>query len=113
MYLYYVEREEEKKDEEIKFENEELDKLFQKIIQKDQTILPEVRKHYDHVIKLIDENNVTSKPSYRIPEAHKEEVNRQIAELLKKGFIEESDSPFAAPVIAIKKQDNSIRLCCD
>lgn len=45
---------------------------------------------------------------YRYPEVHKEEVNRQIQEMLKDGIIRESTSPYNSPIwIVPKKQDFS------
>ena len=40
-----------------------------------------------------------------------EELKAQINSLLEKGFIVNSNSPFAAPVLFVKKQDGSLRLC--
>ena len=49
--------------------------------------------------------------AYRVPENLKAEVNRQIAELLRLGFITESNSPMASPVVAILKRSGSVRVC--
>ena len=39
--------------------------------------------------------------AYRVPEFCKPEVNRQIAELLRLGFIEPSSSPMASPIACV------------
>jgi len=40
-------------------------------------------------------------------------VNIEIAELLQAGIIEESDSPWAAPILVVPKPDGTGRLCTD
>ena len=49
---------------------------------------------------------------YRIPENLKAEVNAQIAELLRLGFITESNSAMASPVVAVlKPHGRGVRVC--
>ena len=49
---------------------------------------------------------------YRIPENLKSEVNAQISELLRLGFITESNSAMASPVVAVlKPQGRGVRVC--
>ena len=43
----------------------------------------------------------------------REEVERQVQELLAKGLIQPSDSPWASPVVLVTKKDGSKRLCLD
>ena len=45
--------------------------------------------------------------AYRVPQQHKEEVNRLIAELLQRGFIELSTSPQASPFVVVLKQPDA------
>ena len=42
-----------------------------------------------------------------------EELKKQLTELLKKGFVEPSKSPFGAPVFFVKKADGSLRMVCN
>ena len=42
-----------------------------------------------------------------------DELQKQLTELLKKGFVEPSKSPFGAPVFFVKKADGSLRMVCD
>ncbi|XP_077282383.1 uncharacterized protein LOC143908567 [Temnothorax americanus] len=41
---------------------------------------------------------------YRLPEKHKEEVNRQVKEMLKNGIIRPSTSPWNAPLLVVPKK---------
>ena len=41
------------------------------------------------------------------------ELQTQLQELLDKGFIRPSMSPWGAPVLFVKKNDGSMRLCID
>jgi hypothetical protein len=43
----------------------------------------------------------------------REELEKQLKELLAKGLIEPSTSPFGAPVLFVRKKDGSLRLCID
>ncbi|MCQ7691370.1 reverse transcriptase family protein, partial [Salmonella enterica] len=54
-----------------------------------------------------------SKPLYRMAPIELEELKKQIQELLDKGFIRPSVSPWGAPVLFVKKKDGSMRLCID
>ena len=42
-----------------------------------------------------------------------EEVNKQIKELLEKGYIRLSSSPWGAPVLLVEKKDGTLRMCVD
>ena len=48
-----------------------------------------------------------------LPHSYETEVNKQIEDLLDKGVIGISDSPFASPIVPVVKRDGSIRICCD
>ena len=49
----------------------------------------------------------------RVPINYREEVERQTKEMLAKGVVEESVSPWSSPVILVKKKDGSLRYCVD
>jgi len=65
-----------------------------------------------HVINIKDSNPIKQAPR-RIPLHLKEEVNRIIEEMKSQGVIEESQSPWASPVVLVKKKDGSLRFCVD
>ncbi|KAJ0610183.1 putative nucleotidyltransferase, Ribonuclease H [Helianthus annuus] len=50
---------------------------------------------------------------YRLAPTEMKELRTQLDELLAKGFIRPSSSPWGAPVLFVKKKDGSMRLCID
>ena len=52
-------------------------------------------------------------PPYRIPQAFKEEVQKELKEMLEHGTIEPSTSDWASPMVTVQKKDKSLRLCVD
>ncbi|RVW81511.1 Retrovirus-related Pol polyprotein from transposon 17.6 [Vitis vinifera] len=54
-----------------------------------------------------------SKAPYRMASLELKELKIQLQELLDKGFIRPSVSPWGAPVLFVKKKDGSMRLCID
>ena len=54
-----------------------------------------------------------AKSPYRLAPAEMQELSSQLNELLKKGFIRPSFSPWGAPVLFVKKKDGSFRMCID
>jgi hypothetical protein len=54
-----------------------------------------------------------SKRPYRMPPAELAELKKQLQELLDKGFIRPSTSPWGCTALFVKKKDESLRLCVD
>lgn len=54
-----------------------------------------------------------SKAPYRMAPKELQELKIQLQELLDKGFIRPSVSPWGAPVLFVKKKDGSMRMCID
>ncbi|GJT55108.1 putative reverse transcriptase domain-containing protein [Tanacetum coccineum] len=50
---------------------------------------------------------------YRLAPSEMKELSKQLQELLEKGFIRPSSSPWGAPVLFVKKKDGSFRICID
>ncbi|GJR65787.1 putative reverse transcriptase domain-containing protein [Tanacetum coccineum] len=50
---------------------------------------------------------------YRLAPSEMKELSVQLKELMEKGFIHLSSSPWGAPVLFVKKRDGSFRMCID
>ena len=70
-------------------------------------------REVEFTIDLILETEPISIPPYRMAPAELRELKAQLEELLSKGFIRPSISPWEAPVLFVKKKDGSLRLCID
>nr|GFC90586.1 putative reverse transcriptase domain-containing protein [Tanacetum cinerariifolium] len=64
-------------------------------------------------IELIPGAEPISKAPYRMAPLELKELKDQLQELLERGFIHPSVSPWGAPVLFVKKKDGSMRLCID
>ncbi|KAJ0456921.1 putative nucleotidyltransferase, Ribonuclease H [Helianthus annuus] len=67
----------------------------------------------DFRIDLIPGANPVAKAPYRLAPSEMRELSNQLQELLEKGFIRPSTSPWGAPVLFVKKKDGSFRMCID
>ncbi|KAJ8032705.1 hypothetical protein HOLleu_26306 [Holothuria leucospilota] len=65
-----------------------------------------------HTIHLTSQVPIRSKP-YQVPHAMVDSVKCEIQSMLEMGVIEPSTSPYASPVVLVRKKDNSIRFCVD
>jgi len=64
-------------------------------------------------IELIPGTDPISRRPYRMPPNELAELKTQLNELLKKGLIHPSSSPWGCPTIFVMKKDQSLRMCVD
>jgi hypothetical protein len=67
----------------------------------------------EFIIELQPGTAPISKRPYRMPPNELAELKIQLQDLLDKGFIHSSASPWGCPALFVKKKDNSLRLCVD
>ena len=67
----------------------------------------------EFLIELLPGTGPISKRPYRMPANDLEEIKKQIKELLEKGYIRGSSSPWGAPVLLAEKKDKSLRMVVD
>ena len=65
-----------------------------------------------HHIKLTSDQPVRSRP-YPVPYSLRESLKKDVTDMMKMGVIRESSSPYASPVVVVKKKDNTNRVCVD
>ena len=86
---------------------------FAKVFSKEEADkLPEHRP-YDHKIPLKPDTTPPWGPIYSLSPEELKVLREYIHEHLRKGFIQHSQSPCAAPILFAKKPDGTLRLCVD
>jgi hypothetical protein len=78
----------------------------------DYSRLPPYRE-MEFGIECVLGTNPISKAPYRMASSRLNELKEQLQELLDKGFIHPSISPWGALVLFVKKKDRSMRMCID
>jgi hypothetical protein len=68
---------------------------------------------FEHIIELEEGAKPVITTPYRNPKKYKDEIDKAIKELLDKGHIRPSSSPFASSVVLVKKKDGTMRMCID
>lgn len=66
----------------------------------------------EHRVKLSNDQPVVSKP-YAVPHSLRESLKSDLEEMQRMGIIRPSDSPYASPIVIVKKKDGSNRICID
>ena len=70
-------------------------------------------REIDFLIELAPRTEPISKAPYRMAPSKLKELKVQMEELVNKGFVRPSTSPWGASILFVKKNDGSIRLCID
>jgi hypothetical protein len=71
------------------------------------------KRSVDHAIELIPGALPFRLRPYRYTPQQKDEIEKQVQEMLDSGIVQQSSSPFASPVLLVKKKDGEWRLCVD
>jgi len=67
----------------------------------------------DHTIPLLSRTQPFRLRPYRYTPFQNDEIEKQVAQLLKNDWIQASNSPYASPVLLVKKKTGEWRLCVD
>jgi hypothetical protein len=86
-------------------------KYFDDVFKKVPGLLP--KRDFDFSINLMPGEALVSKTPYRMSTPELKELQLQLEELLKKGYICPSVSPRVAPVLFMKSKDGTLILCID
>jgi hypothetical protein len=71
------------------------------------------KRDIDHKIEITPGSTPPVRAPYRMSVPELDELKKQLNELLAKGQIRVSKSPYRSPVLFVKKKDGSMRLCVD
>ncbi|GJV48426.1 putative reverse transcriptase domain-containing protein [Tanacetum coccineum] len=85
---------------------------FLEVFPKDLPSLPPVRQ-VEFQIDLMPGTSPVARAPYRLAPLEMQELSNQLQELADRGFIQPSTLPWGAPVLFVKKKDESFRMCID
>jgi hypothetical protein len=79
---------------------------------REANVLPPHRDGVDHVIET-DRTGIPKRKTYGLSRAETQAVKAYVDDMVAKGFIRPSTSPYAAPVLVVKKPGGGLRVCVD
>lgn len=114
-YIKMVNKKEEYGDlKKIKCKEEYENNIKQLLMKYEGLIMKENRiaSNYIHKLEVKNIENFRAK-NYPIPYKYKEQVNREIQDMLNKNIIERSNTRFINPLVIVRKTNGELRLCLD
>ena len=96
----------------VTLENVPIVPEFSNVILEDLLGFPSDRE-LEFCIDLLHGIALISIPSYRMALVELKELKMQLQDLVDKGFIRPNVSPWGAPILFVKKKDETLRLCID
>ncbi|GJZ75499.1 putative reverse transcriptase domain-containing protein [Tanacetum coccineum] len=87
-------------------------RYFPEVFPDDLSGFPPIRE-INFWIELVPRAILVVKSPYRLAPSEMEELSGQLKELQDKGFIRPSSSTWGAPILSVKKNDGSFRMCID
>nr|GEY86069.1 putative reverse transcriptase domain-containing protein [Tanacetum cinerariifolium] len=102
----------EDKSEEKRLEDVPIVREFSEVFLEDLPGLPPARQ-VEFQINLVPGAAPVARAPFRLAPAEMQELSTQLQELFDKGFIRPSSSPWGAPVLFVKKKDDSFWMCID
>jgi hypothetical protein len=109
--IFAAHMDEEPKDKVSKLEDHALLKYFDDVFKEILGLPP--KRDIDFYINLMPGVAPVSKTPYRMSTLELKELQMQLEELLNKGYIHPSVSPWGAPILFVKKKDGTLILCID
>ncbi|KAL0556808.1 hypothetical protein IC582_005325 [Cucumis melo] len=100
------------REDDVSLSSEPVVRDYPDVFSEELSGLPPHRK-VEFAIELEPGTVPISRAPYRMAPTELKELMVQLQELLDKGFIRPSVSPWGAPVLFVKKKDGSMRLCID
>lgn len=86
-------------------------KAFPQVFEAPKSLPP--NRPQDHLIPIVEGSKPVNLNPYKCPFLQKTEIEKMVKEMLESGIIKHSQSPYASPVLLVKKKDNTWRFCVD
>ncbi|GJR23057.1 putative reverse transcriptase domain-containing protein [Tanacetum coccineum] len=102
----------EDKSEEKRLEDVPIVRDFPEVFPEDLPGIPPTQQVEFQIVLIPGATPVAWSP-YRLAPSEMKELSDQLQELSDKGFIRPSSSPWGAPILFVKKNDGSFRMCID
>ena len=96
----------------VKLENIQVVKEFPDVFPEELPSLPPERE-VDLSVEILPGTALLSRAPYKMAPMELKKLKIQLQELLDKGFIQPSVSPWGAPIQLVKKKDGTLRMCID